>query len=183
MESTRFIHPVEVFGVATQAIFGAKNAFHVLTLQLGQHLQGRSMIASMLLPWLKLLTEKRYQSPHPHHLRPCPLRCARSSGRSGYGWDLAFNPRLAIARQSFLAPGDEAQGVVNSIYSTPNASRRVRNLDFCSVVKNALTNCSPSRKVDSIMENFLQLISISLIPAKLLGLPAICGHVPFAMTT
>lgn len=37
------------------------------------------------------------------------------------------------------------------MYSTPNSSKRVAISSFFSVLKKALANCSPSRRVDSMI--------------------------------
>src|SRR5579864_8888069 len=59
-----------------------------------------------------------------------------------------------MARRSISDWGD-AQGEVSSRYSTPNSSNFFATAIFCSVVKWASANCSPSRSVDSMMRNAL----------------------------
>jgi len=44
-----------------------------------------------------------------------------------------------------------ATGEVTSMYSTPKASSALAIPIFCSVVKWALENCSPSRSVESMI--------------------------------
>jgi hypothetical protein len=60
------------------------------------------------------------------------------------------SPSRAMARQSSKLFG-EAEGLVSSIYSTPNSSRARAMRILSSVEKWAPTNCSPSRRVDSMM--------------------------------
>src|SRR5687767_14107697 len=51
-----------------------------------------------------------------------------------------------------------AAGDVNSMYSTPNASSKRAISTYWSLVKKALANCSPSRRVDSMIANWSRLI-------------------------
>ena len=55
----------------------------------------------------------------------------------------------------------DAEGEVSSRYSTPKSSSRVAINAFCSGVKWAKANCSPSRSVDSMMLNAVMVMGTS----------------------
>src|SRR5450756_60157 len=55
-----------------------------------------------------------------------------------------------MVRASSALPG-EASGEVSSRHSTPNSSKARAISTFCSCVKLALMNCSPSRNVESMI--------------------------------
>src|SRR4051812_20491519 len=74
----------------------------------------------------------------------------------------AFKPAPTTARISASLCG-EATGEVISIISTPNSSRSVAISSFCAVLKVALLNCSPSRKVLSIMLKFSNGIGLRFL--------------------
>jgi len=78
---------------------------------------------------------------------------------------LALSPRLAIVLQSCKLCGD-ATGEVTSMYSTPKSSSISAMRIFCSVLKLAPTNCSPSRSVDSMMLKWP--MDMSILPSPLL---------------
>ena len=50
----------------------------------------------------------------------------------------------------------EAAGEVNSMYSTPKSSSALAISIFLAVSKKAFANCSPSRSVDSIIDQFVR---------------------------
>ena len=65
-----------------------------------------------------------------------------------------------MVSQSRRLPG-LAAGEVTSRYSTPNSSSICAMVTFCSVEKKALANCSPSRRVDSMIEYWSRLMPLA----------------------
>ena len=109
------------------------------------------MICSTSRPWLvaasSRLVAKRMSTPYtPHSTATCASwRLARVWVRMR-----ALSPRPAIVSQALREAGD-ATGVVSSMKSTPKASRSFTTSILSSSVKLPSANCSPSRRVESMM--------------------------------
>src|SRR2546430_8134088 len=110
-----------------------------------------SMISSTLLPWLN----SRRIEDVPNRMS-MPSTHVWTATRASSMWQrtcvstFALKGNAAIVRQSSNDWGD-ATGEVSSMYSTPNASSSFAMATLSAVVKCALENCSPSRRVESMI--------------------------------
>ena len=110
-----------------------------------------SMISSMLLPWLNWRNCDEVPITTSSPFTPVSNATAASSlWQRMWVRMRAFSFSATMVRTSSAQPGD-ASGDVSSRYSTPNSSSACATRIFCSRVKSALINCSPSRRVESIM--------------------------------